>query len=87
MILDHLLVVNIMDNLRHYPLLVALARLLPAKWTTGLAKKQTQFSRDKVRERLEKDADHRDFLTNAVKQVKEGKIPEEEMVAHASTLV
>lgn len=50
MILDHLLVVNIMDNLRHYPLLVKIARSLPAKWTTGLAKKQTQFSRDKVKQ-------------------------------------
>ena len=50
MILDHLFVVQVMDNLRRYPLLVALARSLPSKWTTGLAKKQTQFSRDKVKE-------------------------------------
>lgn len=57
MILDHLLVVNIMDNLRRYPLLVAIAKSLPAKWTTGLAKQQTQFSRDQVRKQvIKKDA-------------------------------
>ncbi|KFA76891.1 hypothetical protein S40288_09298 [Stachybotrys chartarum IBT 40288] len=85
-ILDHLLVVNIMDNLRRYPLLVTLAKSLPAKWTTGLATKQTQFSRDKVK-LLEKGDDERDFLTHAVSKLRDGTIVEEELVAHASTLV
>ncbi|KEY73212.1 hypothetical protein S7711_04176 [Stachybotrys chartarum IBT 7711] len=85
-ILDHLLVVNMIDNLRRYPLLVTLAKSLPAKWTTGLATKQTQFSRDKVK-LLEKGDDERDFLTHAVSKLRDGTIVEEELVAHASTLV
>ncbi|RYP08988.1 hypothetical protein DL765_008605 [Monosporascus sp. GIB2] len=87
MILDHLLVVQIMDNLRRYPFLVAIARVLPVKWTTGLARKQTQYSRDKTKERLEKGTDRQDFMARVVSKVKAGEIAEEEMVAHASTLV
>ncbi|KAI1499291.1 cytochrome P450 [Biscogniauxia marginata] len=87
MILDHLLVVNIMDNLRRYPLLVAIAKSLPSKWTTGLAKKQTQYSREKVKQRLQKNSNDKDFLTNLVDKVRKGEVVEEEMVAHASTLV
>ncbi|KAI1132468.1 cytochrome P450 [Nemania abortiva] len=87
MILDHLLVVNIMDNLRRYPLLVAIVKLLPAKWTTGLAKQQTQFSRDQVKRRLERTSDQRDFVSTVVSKVRNGDISEEQLVAHASTLV
>ncbi|KAI1434149.1 cytochrome P450 [Xylaria sp. CBS 124048] len=87
MILDHLLVVNIMDNLRQYPLLVALVKLLPAKWTTGLAKQQTQYSRDQVKRRLEKSSDQKDFVSTAVEKVRQGDISEGQLVAHASTLV
>ncbi|KAI0141749.1 cytochrome P450 [Xylariaceae sp. FL1272] len=87
MILDHLLVVNIMDNLRRYPFLVALVKSLPSKWTTGLAKQQTQFSRDQVRERLGKDPAQRDFVSNVVSKVRKGEVSEEQLVAHTSTLV
>ncbi|KAI0099744.1 cytochrome P450 [Nemania sp. FL0031] len=87
MILDHLLVVNIMDNLRRYPLLVAIVKLLPAKWTTGLAKQQTQFSRDQAKRRLEKTSDQRDFVSTVVSRVRNGDISEEQLVAHSSTLV
>ncbi|KAI0191318.1 cytochrome protein [Astrocystis sublimbata] len=87
MILDHLLVVNIMDNLRRYPLLVSIVKALPAKWTSGLAKQQTQFSRDQVKRRLERDLDQQDFVSTAVSKVRKGEISEGQLVAHASTLV
>ncbi|KAI0008985.1 cytochrome P450 [Xylariaceae sp. FL0662B] len=87
MMLDHLLVIVIMDNLRRYPLLVALARTIPAKWTTGLAAKHNAFAMDKVKRRLAQTENPKDFLSRVVDKVKAGEVSEDEMVAHSSTLV
>ncbi|KAI1081392.1 cytochrome P450 [Whalleya microplaca] len=87
MLLDHLLVIVIMDNLRRFALLVAIAKSIPAKWTTGLAKNQTQYSRDKVDQRLAKGSGQKDFLTKLVDKVRKGEVSKEQMVAHTATLV
>ncbi|KAK7749837.1 hypothetical protein SLS53_000418 [Cytospora paraplurivora] len=86
-ILGHMLIITLMDNLRRYPLFLAAAKALPAKWTSSLRNKQTDFSREKVRQRLKKDADQRDFLTNVANKVRNGEVSAEEMAAHSSTIV
>ena len=45
------------------------------------------YSRAKVKRRLEAKTDRHDFFTNLVTKVQNGDVDEEEMTAHASTLM
>lgn len=86
-ILGHMLAITLMDNLRRFPLVLSIVRALPSKWTAALSNKQSEFSREKVRRRLEMDLEQKDFLSNVAAKVKNGEVPEEEMAAHSSTFV
>ncbi|KAK5952528.1 hypothetical protein OHC33_006573 [Knufia fluminis] len=85
-IFSHLHTVTFMDNIRRFPLVLRLARLIPTRWTTTLRNKVTGFAREKTTRRLEKSGDRRDFLSNVVDKVRSGKVSEEEMAAHCSII-
>ncbi|KAB8216388.1 cytochrome P450 [Aspergillus novoparasiticus] len=84
-IVNHLYFITLIDNLRRLPLVVPLARLL---WpsTVAVRNKNSEYSRQKVRERLEKSSTRKDFLSTIVSEYKRGNIDKEEMTAHVSTL-
>ncbi|KAI0483447.1 cytochrome P450 [Xylaria cf. heliscus] len=88
MILGHVFAISVMDNLNRYPLLMAAIRSLPKKWTTSkLSQRQSDFSREKVKRRLEKRTEQTDFLSTVAKKVLNGEVSQEEMAAHSSTFV
>ncbi|RYP61516.1 hypothetical protein DL770_009770 [Monosporascus sp. CRB-9-2] len=84
----HVFAISVMDNLNRYPLLMAAIKSLPKKWTTSKSsQQQSDFSREKVKRRLEKRSEQRDFLSNVSKKVLSGEVSQEEMAAHSSTFV
>lgn len=76
-----------MDNLRRVRLLAALGRWCLPWLTVRVRDKHSMYSRAKVKRRLGTKTDRHDFLTNLVAKVQSGDVPEEEMTAHASTLM
>ncbi|KAF2793127.1 putative cytochrome P450, partial [Melanomma pulvis-pyrius CBS 109.77] len=86
LILGHMLVLTIMDNVRRYPLALFLARSIPSKWTVGIRDRITQFSRDKAAARLKKTGEQRDFLANVTEMVRNGQMAQEELASHASDI-
>ncbi|KAK1772874.1 cytochrome P450 [Phialemonium atrogriseum] len=87
LILGHLFEITVVDNLRRVQFLAALGRWLLPWLTVRVRKKHSMFSRAKVKQRLEAKTARQDFLTNLVSKVHSGAVPEEEMTAHASTLI
>jgi hypothetical protein len=87
LILSHLLEITIVDNLRRVRLLAALGKWCLPWLTVRVRDKHSMYSRAKVKRRLEAKTDRHDFLTNLVTKVQNGDVPEEEMTAHASTLM
>ena len=86
MILDHLYFITVADNLRRLPFIVTIARNL-APFMTAVQNKHSQFTRDKVTHRLQSKSFRKDFMSNLVAKVKAREIEQEEMTAHASTLI
>lgn len=86
MILEHLYFVTIADNLRRLPFVVTIARML-APYLTAVRDKHSQYTRDKVAQRLQTKSARHDFMSNLIVKVEAGEIEQEEMTAHASTLI
>ncbi|KAI0454857.1 cytochrome protein [Xylaria acuta] len=87
LILDHLQEITLVDNLRRFPFLVTLGKLILPSLTVQVREKHTGYSRAKVQKRLDAENTRHDFLTNMVSKVKSGVVSREEMTAHASTLI
>ncbi|KAI0547224.1 cytochrome protein [Xylaria curta] len=87
LILKHLFEVTLLDNLGRFPLLDAVSRYVLPWLTTRVRSKHQRYSREKVQKRLDaRDAGH-DFLTRLVSGVESGEVSQEEITAHASTLI
>jgi hypothetical protein len=86
-ILSHLLEITLVDNLRRFGVLATLGRWLLPSLTVSVRNKHSNEARRKVKQRLEAKTARQDFLTNLVGKVKSGAVPEEELTAHASTLM
>ncbi|KAI8623346.1 cytochrome P450 monooxygenase [Xylariaceae sp. FL1651] len=87
LILEHLLEITLVDNLRRIPFLATLGRWILPSLTVQVREKHTGYSREKVEKRLNAENTRHDFLTNMVSKVKSGQVSREEMTAHASTLI
>ena len=87
MVLQHVADFVLMDNLRRFAVLKVFAKWLLPSLVMSVRAKHTQYSRDKVRKRLESESPRKDFFTNIVSKVKAGEVSLEEMTAHASTLM
>lgn len=86
MILHHLYYITIADNLRRLPFVVTVARML-APYLSAVRDKHSQYTRDKVAHRLNTKTLRPDFMSNLITKVKAGVVGQEEMTAHASTLI
>ena len=86
MILDHLYFITVADNIRRFPFVTKLARLL-APFLSAIRDKHSQFTREKVSDRIKSSSSRPDFMSKLVSKVKNGEIEREEMNAHASTLI
>lgn len=86
MILKHLYFITVADNLRRLPFALTLARFL-APVLTAVRNKHSQFTRDKVAERMTNKNLRKDFMSNLISKVESGEVDREEMTAHASTLI
>lgn len=86
MILDHLYLITVADNLRRFPLVTKVAALL-APYLTAIRDKHSRFTRDRVSERMKDETPRHDFMSKLISKVEAGEIEREEMNAHASTLV
>lgn len=87
MILNHLFEVVLVDNLRRVKVLALLGRWLLPSLTAGVREKHAMFSRAKVAKRLSASEPRQDFLTHIIGKVQSGQVSQEEMTAHASTLM
>ncbi|KAF2796776.1 putative cytochrome P450 [Melanomma pulvis-pyrius CBS 109.77] len=86
LILDHLFFVTVADNLRRLAIFNTFAMYL-APLVNIVQKEHIQFTREKVRRRLESKSPRKDFVTNLVSKVDSGEISIEELSAHSSTLI
>ncbi|KAK3343535.1 cytochrome P450 monooxygenase [Lasiosphaeria hispida] len=87
LILSHLFEVTLVDNLRRVKLLATLGRWCLPWLTVRVRDQHSMYSRAKVKKRLDAKTARDDFLTNLVAKVRSGEVPQEEMTAHASTLI
>ncbi|KAJ8128638.1 hypothetical protein O1611_g4996 [Lasiodiplodia mahajangana] len=87
MIMQHVREIVLMDNVRRFQALAALSKWFLPSVLQSIRAKHTQFSREKVKKRLESTSTRQDFFTNLSEKVKSGEVPLEEMTAHASTLI
>ncbi|KAI0532407.1 cytochrome P450 [Xylaria digitata] len=86
-ILSHLLEVTLVDNLRRSAIMAKIGSWLLPGLTAAVRNKHSNDARKKVKQRLDAKTARQDFLTNLVSKVKRGAVPEEELTAHASTLI
>ncbi|KAF6802672.1 Isotrichodermin C-15 hydroxylase 6 [Colletotrichum sojae] len=87
LILKHLFEVTTVDNLRRIRVLETLGRWLLPSLTSSVREKHSMYSRKKVQKRLDVEAPRQDFFTHIAKKVRAGEVEQEEMTAHASTLI
>jgi hypothetical protein len=87
LILNHLLEITLVDNLRRFSALATLGKWLLPSLTVAVRNQHSNDARRKVKLRLQGNNTRQDFLTNLVGKVKGGEVPEEELAAHASTLM
>lgn len=87
LILKHMFEITLVDNLRRVRVLDLLGRWLLPSLTSRVREKHSMFSREKVQRRLDEESARQDFFTNMTSKVRLGKVEQEEMTAHASTLV
>ncbi|KAI0533247.1 cytochrome P450 [Xylaria digitata] len=87
MVLHHVREIVIMDNLRRFGIFKTFSKRLLPKLAMSVLAKHTQYTRDKVQRRLERESPRQDFFTNLVFKVKAGEVAVEEMAANASTLI
>ncbi|KAF3760420.1 hypothetical protein M406DRAFT_52939 [Cryphonectria parasitica EP155] len=87
LILKHLFEVTLVDNLRRIKILAAIGRWLLPSLTIAVREEHAMYSRAKVNKRLDALEPRQDFLTHIVNKVRSGEVSQEEMTAHASTLI
>lgn len=87
LVLNHLLEITVVDNLRRLSLLRVLGKLFVPSLAMRFRKKHSEYSREKVAKRLQTTSQRQDFFTNIASKVKLGEVSMEEMTAHASTLI
>jgi cytochrome P450 len=87
MVLHHMREIVIVDNLRRYGVLKIFSKKLLPKLVMSTLAKHTQYTREKVQHRLERESPRQDFFTNLVSKVKSGEVALEEMAASASSLM
>ncbi|KAI0556187.1 cytochrome P450 [Xylaria curta] len=87
MVLHHVRKIVIIDNLRRLDIFRVFSHKLLPKLAMFVLAKHTQYTRDKVQHRLERESARQDFFTNLVSKVKAGEVEFEEMAAHASSLI
>ncbi|EKG12700.1 Cytochrome P450 [Macrophomina phaseolina MS6] len=87
LILEHIWFVTVLDNLRRYPIVARIGKLLLPRFTVAIRDKHSGYSREKVARRLAVQSGRKDFLTNLVSKVHAGELDREELTAHSSTLV
>ncbi|KAL3417255.1 BCL4p [Phlyctema vagabunda] len=87
MIVKHLFFITVLDNLRRYPMIAAIGRWLLPQLTVSVRNKHCGFSRRKVARRLGSTTTRKDFLATIVDKVRVGEVSQEELTAHASTLI
>ncbi|KAI1805812.1 cytochrome P450 [Daldinia bambusicola] len=87
LILKNMFEVMAVDNLRRLPVAGSLVECLLPYLLSDKRKEHSTYSREKVRKRLEADTPRQDFLTNIISKVRNGEVSQEEMTAHASTLI
>ena len=87
LILDHLWEVTLVDNLRRVQVVESLARWFLPSVTSAVRKEHSMYSRAKVQKRLDAQTPRQDFFTNIAGKVRSGEVSQEEMTAHASTLM
>ncbi|OHW97441.1 benzoate 4-monooxygenase cytochrome p450 [Colletotrichum incanum] len=84
-VLEHLYVITLFDNLRRIGWLAKLAGLLvPASVLTS--NQNSNYSRQQVEKRLGTQESRNDFVSLLVDKVRAGEVSKEEMTAHVSTL-
>ncbi|PSK33975.1 Isotrichodermin C-15 hydroxylase [Elsinoe australis] len=86
MLTKYLFFITLVDNLRRLPFVPTLGKLI-APLTAGIQEKNHKYSRELVKRRLANDLHQKDFMTNIVEKVRFGEVSEEELTAHAATLV
>ncbi|KAF4556506.1 Cytochrome P450-like protein 74 [Elsinoe fawcettii] len=86
MLTKYLFFITLVDNLRRYPVIMAVGRLV-APLTAGIQERNHKYSRDLVQRRLNKGSGRKDFMSNIVGKVKDGAVSVEELTAHSATLV
>ena len=87
LILKHLFEVTLVDNLRRLRALEGLGRWLLPSLTSAVREKHSMYSRAKVQKRLDTQTPRQDFFTHIANKVRAGEVEQEEMAAHASTLM
>ncbi|KAK3301905.1 putative cytochrome P450 [Chaetomium strumarium] len=87
LILKHLFEVTMVDNLRRFKVLAVLGRVLLPSLVSGVREEHSMYSRAKVQKRLDASTPRQDFFTHIVNKVRSGDVSQEEMTAHASTLI
>lgn len=87
LITKHLIEVTLVDNLSRFEILATLGRLLLPSLTSSAREKHARFSHAKVQKRLDAQTPREDFFTSISSKVRTGEIPQEEMAAHASTIM
>ncbi|KAI3328827.1 cytochrome P450 [Ustulina deusta] len=87
MVLHHVREIVIMDNVRRFGILKLFSQKLLPKLAMSVLAKHTQYTRDKMQRRLNRESPRQDFFTNLVAKVKAGEVDLEEMTANASTLI
>lgn len=103
MTVEHLFFITVIDNLRRYPLIRRLGQWILPNLTVSIRDKHSGYSRQQIAKlvalcslqgetadifrRLANKSARKDILTNVVGKVETGEIPQEELTAHASTLM
>lgn len=87
LILKHLFEVTLVDNLRRIWILDILGRWLLPSLTSTVRNEHSKYSREKVQKRLDAQTPRQDFFTHIASKVRAGEVEQEEMTAHASTLM
>ncbi|EMR90855.1 putative benzoate 4-monooxygenase cytochrome p450 protein [Botrytis cinerea BcDW1] len=84
-VLEHLYIITLLDNLRRIGWLAKLAGLLiPASLVTK--NQNSNYSRQQVEKRLGIQKSRNDFVSLLVDKVRAGEVSKEEMTAHVSTI-
>ena len=86
MVVEHLYLITLADNLQRFWLVPTIAKAF-APFLNAVRDKHSDYTRQKVKQRLNSTAPRQDILAALVGKANAGEIEFEEMNAHASTLI